>query len=238
MTELLSILEKQAKPVVIAIDEFQQILAYPEANTDAWLRSILQQMNNVSFIYSGSQQHLMKELFATPDRPFYRSTQFMKIGKLEKDSYTRFIQRMFRKHTIEISEETIGEMLDWTDLHTYYVQLLCNRVFLSAGSKVTPGSWKEEADRILMEQEFVFYGYREMLTRPQWDLLRAIAAEGRVHQPTASAFLSGHGLGNPATVLRSLHALQRMELVYRETDPDGRHYYAIYDVLFARWVGR
>ncbi|MFO7844407.1 MAG: ATP-binding protein, partial [Bacteroidales bacterium] len=83
------------------------------------------------------------------------------------------------------------------------VQLLCNRVFLSVGKKVTTESWKEEAARILKEQEFVFFGYREMLTRPQWDLLKAIASEGRVYQPTASAFTGEYSLGNPATVLRS-----------------------------------
>lgn len=236
IADLLSILEGQAKPVVIAIDEFQQIMEYPEKTTDAWLRSLMQQLTNVSFIFSGSQQHLMTDLFANPERPFFRSAQFMKIGKLEEGTYGNFIRQSFRKHSISVSEEVVKDMLHWTGLHTYYVQLLCNRVFLSAIKEVTPESWKEEADKILKEQEFVFFGYREMLTKPQWDLLKAIAKDGRVYQPTSADFISRHALGNPATVLRSLKALQRMDLVYQESDPEGKSYYSLYDILFARWI--
>ncbi len=236
--QLLGLLEGDSKPAVIAIDEFQQILEYPEKQTEAWLRSVIQQLRNVTFVFSGSQQHLMKDLFSNPDRPFYRSTQFMKLEKLDAGMYRDFIIRQYSSQSKSIAEETVAEILDWTDLHTYYVQLLCNRVFLSAGKEITSATWKEEAARILKEQEFVFFGYRDMLTRPQWDLLKAVAREGRVYQPTSGNFVSRHRLGNPATVLRSLNSLQKMELVFRETDSKGESYYGLYDILFRRWVER
>lgn len=235
--ELLAFLEKQSKRVVIAIDEFQQILEYPEKQTDAWLRSIVQNLNNVTFIFSGSHQHLMADMFANPERPFYRSTQFMKIGKIDEETYRDFILKKFRKHSRSVSADTITEILKWADRHTYYVQLLCNRVFLSSRESITGDVWKEEAAKILKEQEFVFFGYREMLTKPQWELLKAIAAEKELFQPTSSDFIARNSLGSPATVLRSLKSLQEKELVYRETDREGRSYYSLYDILFARWSG-
>ncbi|MEA1887429.1 MAG: ATP-binding protein [Bacteroidota bacterium] len=238
IAELLAFLEKQSKPVVIAIDEFQQILEYPEKQTDAWLRSLIQDFKNVSFIYSGSQQHLMANMFTNPGRPFFRSTQFMRMGKLEESVYRDFILDKFREQSRSIAPDIVSEILRWADLHTYYVQLLCNRVFLSAGRRITSEGWKDEADKILKEQEFVFYGYREMLTQPQWELLKAVAAEGKVYQPTSYGFISGHHLGNPATVLRSLRSLQEKELIYLESDQSGDSYYGIYDILFSRWVAR
>ncbi len=238
IAELLAFLDRQSKPVVIAIDEFQQILEYPEKQTDAWLRSVMQNLNNISFIFSGSQQHLMAEMFSDPGRPFYRSTQFMKIGKLDEEIYRDFITRKFNKHSRSVEPGIVSEILRWTELHTYYVQLLCNRIFLSAGNRITPDSWKEEASKILKEQEFVFFAYREMLTKPQWELLKAIAAEVKVYQPTSSEFVSSHLLGNPATVLRSLKSLQGKELIYHETDDSGASYYGVYDILFSRWIGR
>ena len=238
IAELFHILEGQAKPVVIAIDEFQQILEYPEKKTDSWLRSLIQQLKNVSFVFSGSQQHLMTDLFANPERPFFRSTQFMKISKLPRQTYRDFILAKFHQHSKTISEETVEEILDWTDLHTYYVQLLCNRVFLSTGKQVTSEGWKEEAARILKEQEFVFYGYREMLTKPQWKLLKAIAMSRKVYQPTSSDFMARYYLGSSATVLRSLHSLLGKELIYKENDEDGNVYYGVYDVLFSRWISK
>ena len=238
INDLFGILENQTKPVVIAIDEFQQILSYPEKQTDAWLRSIVQQLKNVNFIFAGSQQHLMHELFINPGRPFFRSTQFLKIDKLQADVYRDFIIQKFEAHSKAIAPDVVDELLQWADCHTYYVQLICNRTFTASGRTVKSAQWKDEADKILKEQEFVFFGYRDMLTRPQWNLLKAIARDGKVYQPTSGEFVSRHGLGNPATVLRSLKSLQKMDLIHREPDEEGNFYYSIYDLLFRRWMDK
>jgi len=236
ITEIFAVLEEQPKPVVIAIDEFQQILEYPEKQTDAWLRSVVQRLRNVGFIFSGSQQHLMTDLFTNPARHFFRSTSLLKIGKINAEIYSKFILKQFKKQAISISKETVAEMLDWTHLHTWYVQLLCNRVFLSTENSVTSESWKEEAVKILKEQEFVFYGYREMLTKAQWELLKAVAREMAVYQPTSSEFIGRHQLGNASTVLQSLRSLIKKELVYRGPDENGEPYYGIYDILLGQWL--
>jgi len=237
MEEIFGFLEQQAKPVILAIDEFQQILNYPEKNMDSWLRSQIQTLKNVLFIFSGSQQHLIGELFSDPSRPFYRSTQFLKIGKIEHRIYHDFIMQKFQDHSKEIGGHIVNSILKWADGYTYYVQLLCNRVYLSSGKHVPDTLWREEAMRLLKEQEFVFFSYRDILTSPQWNLLKAIAREGEAAAPTSDDFISRNRLGNPSTVLRSLHALQKKELIFKETDSSGRSYYGVYDVLFKRWAG-
>ncbi|MGC9344687.1 MAG: hypothetical protein ACP5E3_18415 [Bacteroidales bacterium] len=178
----------------------------------------------------------MTDLFTNPERPFYRSTQFLKIGKLEEETYRNFISEKFEENSRYIEQEAIAEMLKWADVHTYYVQLLANRVFLTGEKEITSNTWKEEASKILKEQEFVFFGYREMLTKPQWELLKAIASEEKVYQPTSSDFISTYALGNPATVLRSLNSLLKMELIYKERNSEGNSYYGVYDVLFGKWI--
>lgn len=235
--EIFGFLEQQPKPVILAIDEFQQILRYREEHVDAWLRSRIQELKNVRFVFSGSQQHLVNELFADPSRPFYRSTQFLKLGKIDRADYHGFIAAKFKEHSRQIDEATIDAVLDWTMGYTYYVQLLCNRIFLSSKRKVRHDLWKEEAMRLLKEQEFVFYAYRDMLTPSQWNLMKAIARDGVVRMPTSRDFLSRHGLGTSATVLQSLKTLQKKELVFRDLDREGNPYYGVYDVLFNRWIG-
>ncbi|MDF1573058.1 MAG: ATP-binding protein [Bacteroidales bacterium] len=236
ISEIFAVLEEQSKPVVIAIDEFQQILEYPEKQTDAWLRSVVQQLRNVNFIFSGSQQHLMTDLFTNPARPFFRSTSLLKIGKIDAESYAEFILGQFKKQAVSISAETVTEILNWTNLHTWYVQLLCSKVILTTEKTVTSGTWKKEAIKILKEQEFVFYGYREMLTKAQWGLLKAIARDITVYQPTSSEFIARHQLGNASTVLQSLRSLIDKELVYRELNENGETYYGIYDILLGQWL--
>lgn len=56
---IFEVLEAQKIPVLISVDEFQQITQYPEKNVDAWLRGVVQQLKNVVFIFSGSQHHIM-----------------------------------------------------------------------------------------------------------------------------------------------------------------------------------
>jgi AAA+ ATPase superfamily predicted ATPase len=235
--EIFSFLEQQSKPVILAIDEFQQILNYPEKRADAWLRSRIQELKNVRFVFSGSQQHLMNELFADPSRPFYRSTQFLKLGKIDREKYHAFISTKFGDHSKQIDDGTIESVLDWTMGYTYYVQLLCNRIFLSSRKRVHPNLWKEEAMRLLKEQEFMFYSYRDGLTTSQWNLLKAIAREGIVEKPTAHDFTTRHKLGTSATIVQSLRSLQKKELVFRDMDSKGKPYYGVYDVLFSRWIG-
>jgi hypothetical protein len=233
---VLHYLDDYPRKVVIAIDEFQQILNYPETNTDAWLHSIIQSLHNIQFIFSGSQQHLMTDLFSNPSRPFYRSTGFLKLDKINSDAYETFIGHHFKKADTQINREVIKSMLSWTDRHTYYVQLLCNRVYAAAAKEVTEAFWKEQAAKLLQEQELIFFKYRDLLSKQQWLLLKSIAQEGRVYAPTSKDFVAAYKLGSPATVLRSLQALQQKEMIYSEYDPDGRMYYSVYDVLFRRWM--
>lgn len=233
---ILNYLENQELKVVIAIDEFQQILNYPEKNTDAWLRTRIQKMHNVFFIFSGSQQHLMSELFFSPSRPFYYSTVMMKLEKIDKETYAQFIVAMFERFNKKMPIEVAYEILEWTNVHTFYVQQLCNRVFSVAAQQVDSEIWKQEAIMLLQEQEPFFYTLRNMLTRSQWNLLKSIAAEHEVYQPTSKAFLDKYKLGTSATVLRALQTLIDKELILSLTDVQGKQYYSVYDVLLQRWA--
>lgn len=232
---ILTFLDQQYFKTVIAIDEFQQIMSYSEKNTDAWLRSRIQQLKNIVFIFSGSQQHLMSELFASPKRPFFRSTSILKLEKLDYEVYRDFIVTMFHKYNKEINPSIAEDILRWGNVHTYYVQQICNRVFTATTKRVTPELWKQQVYDLLKEQEIVFFGYRNMLTNLQWQVMKAIARDGMVYQPTGKEFLSRHTLMNSATIIRSLQSLQRYELVYKEFNTEGIPYYSVYDVFFQRW---
>jgi uncharacterized protein len=233
---IFSFLEKQDEKYIIAIDEFQQILKYPEKNTDAWLRTLIQRLKNVIFIFAGSQQHLMNEMFTIPSRPFYNSAIILKINKINREKYKTFIRKQFTLNERTIEDTIIDNILDWTDCHTYYVQLICNRIFLTGVTKIEEKTWKEEAERLLKEQEPVFFNYRNMLTLAQWNLLKATALEGELYEPTGMDFILRYSLGNPSTVLRSLEALNRMELIYHEFNSKGGKYHVINDLLFRRWM--
>lgn len=233
---LFAFLEKQEKQVVFAIDEFQQILEYPEKNVEAWLRTMVQHLKNVVFIFSGSQAHLMNEMFANPSRPFFRSTSFLQLEKISFAAYQQFIIQQFKNFNKEIDKTVVAEILEWTNVHTYFVQLLCNRVFIISKKTVTTETWQNEAIKLLKEQEPVFLGYRDILTREQWKLLKAIAYEGVAYSLTSKKFIQKNSLGSSATVIRSIKSLQKKSFVYKQYDENGKAFHSVYDVLFQRWI--
>ena len=228
-------LESQNTKTVIAIDEFQQITEYPDKSVDGWLRSRFQLFKNIQFIFSGSKQHLMLELFADPNRPFYRSTNMMKLEKIDRDAYQEFIIHMFAKYKRNISPEIAGEILDWTDVHTFYVQQLCNRVFMASGKTVKEKDWKTQAAQLLSEQQDVFHSFRQVLTKNQWLLLTAIARNNSTEHPTSQAFIKEHGLPSSASLLKSLKYLIDKGLVYKDFNKESKVYYASNDLYLRRW---
>lgn len=229
-------LEKMGKPVVIAIDEFQQITEYPEKGMDAWLRTIIQTLTNVVFVFAGSRQQLMTQLFSDPKRPFYRSTQLLSFDNIPRKDYLDFIISLFRDHKKKVEPGLIDDVLSWARLHTYYVQLICNRMFSGSQRVVTRDVFIWEMNRLLKEQEPVFFQFRELLTKQQWELLVALGLEDVTRGPTSMKFIHKYKLGNPASVLRSLNALEDKEMVYHRMDEKGKKRYYVYDLLLNRWI--
>jgi uncharacterized protein len=234
LKSLMDFLNKREEKIVIALDEFQQILNYPEKNTEALLRGEIQMLKNTNFIFSGSQQHMLISMFTEAKKPFFASTQLMKLKKLDPVVYKKFIRGNFRKID-SVGEEDINKILDWTKCHTYYTQFVCNRFYLLRKNQ-KDNQVEELFYEILKEYEPINIHYRELLTSAQWQLLIAIAKEDRLFHPQGKEFIQKYKLGIPASVKRALDALLQKEMIYKETNEEGNIYYEVYDVFLSRWL--
>lgn len=96
LDEIFEYLKNQSFTCYIAFDEFQQISNYPEKGVEALLRSYIQFLPNVQFIFSGSMMHTMQEMFLSPKRPFFQSTQIMTLEPIEKAVYYEFAKNISR----------------------------------------------------------------------------------------------------------------------------------------------
>ena len=81
---------------------FQQIVEYPEKGVQALLRSYIQFLPNVNFIFAGSKQHQIQEMFTSSRRPFYQSTQPLTIGPIQRDEYASFATGHFAEHNVKL----------------------------------------------------------------------------------------------------------------------------------------
>lgn len=233
--QLFSFLDKQNIQVVVAIDEFQQITAYPEKNTEALLRTYMQQLKNCKFIFCGSNHRIMSEMFNNAKRPFYASCNNVPIGFIDKPEYARFIKDQFVLYRRKAEDEAVEYILQFTCNHTFYVQNLCNHIFSRGARLITMDEVLKACSEVLQIWENSFYQYRNLLTKAQWELLTAIAREEKLLKPHATEFIRKHQLGNSSLVKRGLEALIKKDMVYYDTSIK-EPYYAVYDKFLMRWL--
>ncbi len=219
--------------IIIAIDEFQQIREYPEKNTEAVLRSKIQMMPGVSFIFSGSSKHLLTEMFTDARRPFYQSTDLLELNKIKPEIYSAFIKSHLKKAKKKIDDETIAYILEWTRNVTFYVQSVCNRLYYLTEKNLTREVVNAALYELLKERESGFFNIRPLITTQQWQLLIAVGKEDGVKEPSGFEFLHKYKLGASSTVRTALKSLIEKELIVHE---DGRFH--VYDVYFSKWLQR
>lgn len=224
-------LSSQEVDYIVAMDEFQQITTYPETNIEAVLRSYMQQITNVSFIFSGSQKHLLTSMFSDYGRPFYQSTDFLNLKRIPADIYADFIHENFSKNNRQIEKTDIIDILEYYDLYTFYVQSYFNRLFATGEKKLTRLLMEEIKYIILEEREYIFYNYKNLLTNSQFDVLKAVAKEGSLSNPNSKQFMVKHGLIQPSSINTALKALLNKEMIYQENNQ-----YKVYDIFFSKWL--
>ncbi len=235
--QLLQFLDQQKIKTVIALDEFQQILSYPEKNVEAILRTVMQQLKHTTFIFCGSNQAMMHDIFNSAKRPFYASCSSLYLTKIDRTLYHDFIKKSFLNYRYKIEDETIEYILDFTDGYTYYTQRLCHDVFELNTKQVKEADVHYAIRSIFHEMKGTFFQYRNLLTPTQWKLLQALAMEGNVSKPYASQFIQQYNLGSSAIVKRSLESLLEKEMIYKNGDTEDIHY-AVYDKFLMRWLQR
>lgn len=228
---IFELLSRQKERLAIAIDEFQQIMNYPQQNMEALLRKNIQMLTNSTFIFSGSEKHMLTSMFSDEKRPFYKSTEMMHLDNIEKNVYTEFILNHFKRANINISEDVVSFILDWTKLYTFNVQYVCNKLYGLGLNKITGGTVKNICFEILKEYQPVFLNYRNLLTAYQWNLLKAIAKEGRIKKVTSNAFINKYNLNSASSVQTGLKGLINKDLLNYEDNQ-----YELTDIFLNRWL--
>jgi len=233
LDDIFQFLTNSTTPCIVAIDEFQQIIKYPESNTEALLRSYIQQSPKTRFIFSGSQRHIMGEMFNSSARPFFASTSTMFLEAIEKQKYIDFSQYHFCVHNREIAQETVGKIYDLFEGVTWYIQKILNTLFgeTPEGSCYTEDAVDNAIRLIVDSNKYIYSENLFRLPDKQGKLLIAIAKDGKVSAPTSSEFIKKHNLISASSVQSALKGLIEKEFITRE-----RNVYTVYDRFFEIWL--
>lgn len=170
-------------------------------------------------------------MFSDAGRPFYQSAELMYLNKIPGPEYSNFIREKFESGGKKINNEGISRIFEWTRLHTFYVQHICNLLYETDQKEVDQELINKIFHRVLTSNEPLFNSYRNLIPAQQYKLLQAIAVENGISQPTAGAFIKDHKLTSASSVTTSLKALSEKEMIVQS---DSK--WIVYDVFFSRWL--
>ena len=212
LKEIFTYLNQSGVECYIAIDEFQQIMEYPEKGVEGLLRSYIQFTPNVHFIFSGSKKHLMNELFEKKSLPFYKFGDAIYLPKIGTSDWVDYICGRFEATGKQISIELAEKICQIVDNHSSYVQQLAWLVWIHTDGVATEQDFEAAYQDIIDQNTPLFEKQTESLTTYQMNFLRAIL-DGVHNEFTTQEVLQKYKLGSSANVSIIKRALVKKELI-------------------------
>lgn len=226
--------EKLGKPIVVCIDEFQQIGEMPDSlDVQKRLRSVWQHQQSVSYCLFGSKRHLMLNLFQSKRMPFYQFGDMLFIEKIPTEKWVPFICERFETSGKKISEAFAQRICQTVENYSSYVQQMAWNVFTSTEQDVDEDAFQQGFDITMEQTTPLFVEQTQTLTTYQMNLLRAICS-GHHTDFMCVEVTDRFPLGTRNNLPRILNALRERELI--EMRNDGT--YDISDPMFKTWFKR
>jgi AAA+ ATPase superfamily predicted ATPase len=205
---------KENKKVIIFIDEFQDVQNAESARSiQGALRSIAQDTDHLMFIFSGSSRSLLLQLFDDKAKPLYMLCDKINLGRMSSRDYEPYIQEAaLKKWKDALSPDSFRRILLLTELHPFYVNLLCNEVFTY--KKLPHERQVDEAWRRCCENEVRrLIAELENLTLNQQKALKALAVEATI-EPYSHKFANAAGV-SVSSLQACFDFFLEKDLVYR-----------------------
>lgn len=238
LAEIFEYINQADKRCLIAIDEFQQIVHYPEKNIEAILRTHIQHCTNADFIFAGSERHILEEMFNLPSRPFYASTANMNLEAISQDIYTEFVLAHFQEFNKHIEATSVEYVYRMFDGNTYCMQKVMNVAFaMTEENELCTQAIVEQAiNDILSENERNYKNRLSLLTPKPKELLIAIAKEGKASRVTSGDFVRRYHLTSSSSVQSALKQLLADDWITYTANEQGQKQYLLSDPFLSRWV--
>ena len=113
LEDVLTLIEKahsEKDRMIVVLDEFQE-------------------QKHINYILLGSQESMMSEIFENKKSPFYHFGEMMRLGKLPRDDFHRYLYERLSTCFPDSCEELADHILDYTACHPYYSQQLASNIW-------------------------------------------------------------------------------------------------------------
>jgi hypothetical protein len=189
----------------------------------------MQHHRNINYIFLGSQESLIRDIFEKKKSPFYHFGMIMQLGKIPESEFLGFLIKRLRgicKHPETVSKEIISV----TSCHPYYTQQLAYVVW-------------EKIQQSFQEKEVVAEAAADLVRMHEMDYERIWNNFNRTDKklliglsysdlsPLSEAFSRQFDIGATSTVFSSIRRLAADGYITRPVNK-----YEIDDPFFSLWL--
>lgn len=225
---LIERISKKGDRTIVVIDEFQNINSFGK-NVSQQLRSIIQHHQKVNYVFLGSQESLMRQIFESKKSPFYHFGYLMVLDKLPLEEFEKYLNRVFAKITDDYKKIS-NDILEITKAHPYYTQQLAFTVFELLHKKVNEKKITElSVDEIIQTHDIDFERLWNSLNRTDMKILIGMISTDA--SPLSSEYNMKNKIGATSTIFSSLKRLQNRGIIIQSNSG-----YEIDDPFFKKWI--
>lgn len=219
--------------ICIAFDEFQEVNRF-EPFLVNWMRSAFQTQKTVSYIFLGSKQSLMENIFAHTKSPFYEFGIKMNIEPINSNDWMYFINTKFEKSSLSINEETIEGILEKSKGHPHFTQYFSSVVWdlINAGEKQKSKNFQKLwLGRIIAGQSIIFQNILDQLNINQRNVLSALADSDKKIELFSKSVRNQFDLPSSSTLTVAVDGLIKKDLIQK-----GDGHYELVNPIFREWI--
>ena len=229
LEDVLNLIEKlgeEKKRLIVVFDEFQDLLSL-DKSLDKRLRAVIQFHKNINYVFSGSSESMMKQIFENKKSPFYHFGQIFTLSKISYSDFSAFLQNRFAiltDKTTELSEE----ILNFSQCHPHYTQQLAFHIWMELElKKYSENIVNETIENIILLHDNDFERLWNNFNNTDKKVLIELAFEqtGLLSVPFLNKKISA-----PSTIYSSLKRLTEKGILIK-TDK-----YEIDDPFFKKWI--
>lgn len=190
------IAKNMGKKIVIVFDEFQEIRRISPM-LERKMRGIFQYHQNITYVFIGSQESMIREIFQNKKNPFYKFGRHISLHKIAEPEFSDFIIKRFSSQKID-AREIIKDILNFTDCHPYYTQQLCHEIYILSGKNpLTKDIINKAVDQITTEHHADYSRWWGSLINTERKVIIGITSGN--YNPTSQEFIRKYGITSAST---------------------------------------
>lgn len=216
---------------VVFIDEFQEIAneRHPYGDPDRLtkqMRAIFQRSTQCSYLFAGSIEHIMRDLFAPTDRAFSGFGSFYRLRAITPEDWAQGLRERFDADGCTIDDDALDHLIELGELHPRVTMLIAQKThFLS----VLLDTREITSDLVTQAYDYAYHGDVAMLDQ-LIERIRSVHKQGlRIARRVGAgqALTGGMHAGEADRALKKLLEAGMIERV-------GRGDYRIFNPLLRR----